>query len=600
METNLLNQKAIARLNYRSNDLSLLCFNENDEIIINEQINKKWVKGKLIKNNIEGIFPLNYVKLQNPIDPKLDPKLKYQKNFNQEIMKIFLTDLNPETSYLESALLKKQTVPLIKLYKPTRLPLFPFSRKGWLMIGSSNGKWKKKYCVLEDLSLRYFPSEKENENEMKSIYIDKIMCVIRDSFQTTEKNSDSKTKANSNQKSKSKSNNKNDENFAFRIITKNQKNYHFQANSKKEMDDWINIIYLCQDILKFCSYSSTTEDIPTLKSLIQLMEIVYRRILEIKSKKNDQENRKMRDRLKVIDLWMNLWLFKYYLVLKNKFNGESYAISIRDQESEAHNGLELRKYDSARILFAKQEEKWIGKGEKSDGYFTQESIALLAFDSNQENGQKSDEKIVDEPLFFERKETRNFVSNDLPEGFLINKALSILNYETKTNEFVIQKNGILYYQYEKQQESPQGWKKKYLILSNFYLNIYASDKEKNPEQTILLDKTTKIEKLQQKDKKNIFTISTTKGLVFKFYSTNLFVIQEWIQMIQISIYLLNIYEPINPENREIESKIHEIEELLKWIQESILNSEILISSLRKMENDCKDQVQEVGRQPYLV
>ncbi|KAJ5078752.1 putative growth protein (boi2) [Anaeramoeba ignava] len=577
-----INQKAIARFNYASTDPKVLFFNENDEIIINEQINKKWVKGKLVKNNIEGIFPLNYVKLQNPIDPKLDPKLKYQKNFNQETMEIFLTDLNPETSYLESALIKKQTVPLIKLYKPTRLPLFPFSRKGWLMIGSSNGKWKKKYCVLENLSLRYFPSEKENENEMKSIYIDKIMCVIRDSFQKTEKNSDSKTKANSNQKSKSKSksksNNKNDENFTFRIITKNQKNYHFQANSKKEMDDWINIICLFHDLLKFCSYSSTTEDIPTLKSLIQLMEIVYRRILEIKSKNNDQENEEIQTTSKTIELWMNLLLFKYYLVLKDKFNGESYAISIRDQESEAQHDLELRKYDYLKILFAKQEEKWIGKGEKSDGYFTQESIALLAFDSNQENGQKSDDKFDDEPLFFEGKETRNFVSNDLPEGFLINKALSILNYETKTNEFVIQKNGILCY------ETTQGWKKKYLILNNFYLNIYASDKEKNPEQTILLDKTTKIEKLQPKDKKNIFAISTKEYAIFKFYSTNLFVIQEWIQMIQISIYLLNIYEPINSENREIESKIHEIEELLKWIQESILNSEILISSLRKMEN----------------
>ncbi|KAJ6236039.1 neurofibromin [Anaeramoeba flamelloides] len=316
---------------------------------------QEWIQKKFISlyNNVnknkEMLTKVNYGKHIETITPTYDPPQLFT------LKKFFLTS-------------------------PKKLPLFPFYKSSVLTkLGRTNGKWRKRYFVLNGQYLHYYGGDPF------SVETSEISRIDLSTVYTLESVPEGLYSRK----------------YCFRLFVPIQQRYFLlQASCEEEKDDWVSVLSLFISINKLVARPTRKSDSVIFQHLIywldsaernletQINELktILRENLELKLLPANFINEQIQrcvSMKKDVSKWNELFILKKFLisskpirkykrfVLANKTN------KLTEKDNENGNWLQFEKWDVIIILDESSDFQWVGLLDEQIGYVNPEFCSII-------------------------------------------------------------------------------------------------------------------------------------------------------------------------------------------------------------------------------
>ncbi|KAJ6253597.1 neurofibromin [Anaeramoeba flamelloides] len=334
------------------------------------------------------------------------------------------------------------------LTSPRKLPLFPFYKSSVLTkLGRTNGKWRKRYFVLNGQHLHYFAGDPFSVETSKISQIDLSVVYAAESVP----------------------NDLYSRKYCFRLFIPSQQRYFLlQASCEEEKDDWVSILSLFISISKLVARPTRKSDSIIFQHLIYWLDSAERNLethinelrtilrenLELKllpANFINEQIQRCESMKKDVSKWNELFILKKFLisfkpirkykrfVLANKTN------KLTEKENKNGNWLQFEKWDVIIILDESSDFQWIGLLGEQIGYVNPEFCSII---QTKKCKKKLLKKLTDKFLYDSKdvKKTNNTNTNNTTLTTNSNimttssSTTSLNNTDNTSNTNVINKN----------------------------------------------------------------------------------------------------------------------------------------------------------------
>ncbi|KAJ3437774.1 neurofibromin [Anaeramoeba flamelloides] len=470
---------------------------------------------------------------------------------------------------------KKTTSDFVLKSPPKNLPFIPISQQGWLVkIGRANGRWQKRYFMLQDLTLSFDKSQEVvliSQNQMGTIPIPQIKSV-------------------------KKAQKVYDRSFSFCVLQENKINV-MQAACAEEMEDWITSLRVSRLFLDVALRPTSDKDRAIITKLLNLLDILEKNnLVQIQTfnkilSENTQQGRKppyghgrnfsdlksstkrastssstsqpTRKRratksneslrlqysykllLKIqkgCEEWKTLLRFKLLFIspLTISLPVRWVGISICNSQKEIiekRETIRLKKNTIVHVIDDSEENLWIGQVKNKTGWFKKENILLMEIENDKQifdpcYSQIEDPNVENQQIFILTRDKQK----QIPFHYQFNKSFyGLLTQISKKKNRIkkIHKNGLFY-------------------LSNYQFHQFTSKDNTIVNQILEITDLNSVTNSEARTNKQwSFELKTKYQQSIFLTANSKETYNQWVNLLQILKNITCLIEPIEEEEEQI-------------------------------------------------